>query len=271
MHIYEREVSGLTFQAGRNRQLFPIGFPPCGYLQRMMFKFRTSPAQAFKVRVYDRDWAIRAPVTAYAPTLDGNGAVQATAHCFTVTSTTNFPTTGDWYGNVIWSVGGLAAMPQIPGNVQPTSVRGLYPGQRFSSTCCEFTSNSATDVTLTTLGTAGTALPVNATMFSGGTMYLEYTGTDTALSLTSGAPVGSVILDENTAVGNGRTNLNTVINDTTVVVYSDGHGVPYQNREGSFSVPIRKLYLEVDFGANSPSADCIFDCELACQIGNENN
>lgn len=284
MHIYERELTvangqALTFPAGFVRKLFPIGFPPAGKLLRVMVRQingQSQPMPAYVARVYDRAWSLSGVPSAYTPTLNGGGTavIANPSTAFTFATNPGWPTSNIWYGDVTWTIGGLTTSP---GQTQPTSVNRWYPGQQFRASGVKFTSTGGNGKTLqiTTLGT-GDALPL-AGQYNAGSLTVSFLPLDAALNGSTAYPPATsntyteIIVDENILNPNGQASL-TSTGSTVPAYYVSQIGMPYQNREGSFSVPVRKVYLEIDCGANTaPSANCTLEVELACELGNEQN
>jgi hypothetical protein len=54
-----------------------------------------------------------------------------------------------------------------------------------------------------------------------------------------------------------------------VMELRSGHGYSYRNREGSFTVPVRKVYLQID--VDSTSIDTYWEVAIECEVGNESN
>lgn len=243
MHIYEREFLGdnaFEFPSGSVKKLFPIGFPPAGRLlhvnvRQVQSEITAGDTVAFIARVYDRDYSTTVAATRWVsvgdPVTDGTFTVPALS-C----------PAAPFFGEIHWTL-----------SYVPHSMIGV-----------EFEGLAGTSLAIHALGT-GDALPVDANTYDQNSMHIYY--------LPAGAAYGPgkpmIVVDENIANGS-NTEGDLSASAGGIAWYSSGLGRPYQNREGTFTVPVRKLYLEIELGS-AASQDYHFEVEIGCEIGNELN
>jgi len=293
MHLYEREINGLVIPTGTQRMLFPIGFPPTGRLMRVAVQSapnadgsnpKSSGNDIFTCRVYDRNWAVKVPVLAYAPTGSPVSAATFTVAASSLPAnlyTPNWPDNAHFFADVLWSYGGMfqtkaPTNPNEPGYPYQQGAP-IYPGQQYISPHIKFNVQSGTTLTTSVLSnqTAQTPslktsilpLPTAPAAVNPGSMFIYYM----PVAGTASYPSRSAIVVDETMSANIAQLTST---DTCAcVMWSDGHGMPYQNREGTFTVPVRQLYLEFDYASNGASATSTytFNVELACELGGEAN
>jgi hypothetical protein len=306
-HIYERELTtangqGLTFPQGAYRRLFPIGLPPAGHLLHLAVHESTgnTSGPAYTARLYNRNIGVYLPVATYAtngsvvqnpgqPYMPGQAAV-ANTNTLSVTwptaATLTFgtacqglptipggtnpfafaPTYGyktmrtftrtdaSFVGDLMWAYGGM--LPLYPGN------QNVVSGLTFTW------SSGNSNYTLA----PSANIPVDRSCYNPGSLYAYYLPTDTEEAVVNLRK--AVIVDENTMAGDGEVALQISANDGNIggtAWYSDGHGKPYMNREGSISVPVRQVYLDIDFGATVASQPWLFEVDIAIEVGDELN
>lgn len=187
-HIYSREFyhidgKALVYPANTPRKLYTIGFPPYGRLTKVFVQESPigdpgAPAMSgFKVRVYDRDWAINTPVAISAAS--GVGMPLNVNTVFNVATNSGLPTAAGqvFYGDLYWVMGGLAANPAYP---------SIGSGQVFYGSGWGMQGSGA-------IFPAGGAPYLGATPWYG--RYPELTATN-ALRIQSGATFGGPLFGQ---------------------------------------------------------------------------
>lgn len=112
-------------------------------------------------------------------------------------------------------------------------------------------------------------VPASTTTYSvynPGTLYLSYLPGNVAAAATRFSRA-YVILDENLTAATADY-INTLGSGTgyTPAIFHMPYGIPYMNREGSFSCPKRQLYLEIDCtDSTPPTSDARLDVEILCE------
>lgn len=257
-HIYARELNGpnaLILRAGNNRQLFPIGYPPTGILQRVAVRQSQADVAAglavpFTVRVYDADIRYVASPTLWTP--DANDPPAGGTFTIPANPTTTYAQLPNQHftAEVNWKIRGVDYVQR------GVSFDAVAPG--------------ATTAVITAVG-VGNDLPM---------VGARWTARHWRISYLQDAAVNpniemAIIVDPTYEGASGL-----AADAGGLALFAASYGISYCNREGSFAVPVRRLYLEIDLGdyvsslSSAPhedSGDLSFEADLTCQMAGEVN
>ena len=248
--------------------------------------------------------AVTQTIPSQAVTTDATAAFSLTAGQVTALG---LPTTPAQTANVdiIWSSGGLNAV--VPNQYGAP----IYPGQQWVMLGATVTCVTATTFALTTLGNVFSQTAPFGVTWAGPTPGLPTTLTGAnpeSLMIRSIPPSGSgafgeskmeVVCDENISSaditnhlggysgsslvgwGSNSGSLASVTMSLGAPSYLTGStGLSYRNREGTFAVPVRQLYLEIDLNSSTGwmtsgtqavvgAAPATIEVEMSCEVGGE--